>query len=129
MQYGAIVFAVLGLSGLFWLNWRSGVAPQSGYLYAMPSAQAEASYCIAVNERVREITGGRGPPKLQAFVDEQLRFWRKRVAGQYAIGRSSLARDSQAPGVNEGAHLHLAIQDCGLRAVSFYGARFASMGG
>ncbi len=121
--------AGLGLSALFWLNWQTGQQPHSGYLFDMPTSQAEASYCIAVVERVREITHGRGAERLEAFIDEQLTFWRKRVEGQFSTGRSALARDSTARQVNEGAHLHLAIQDCGLRAVSFYGARFASMGG
>lgn len=121
--------SALGLIGLFWLNWQTGKGPHSGYLYSMPSSKAEAGYCIAVVERVREITRGQGDAQLEAFIDEQLVFWRTRVAGEYTIGRSALAKDSHAPGVNEGAHLHLAIQDCGLRAVSFYGAKFASMGG
>jgi hypothetical protein len=29
--------------------------------------------------------------------------------------------------VNEGAHLHLALQDCGHRAIGLYGHRFPSM--
>ena len=43
--------------------------------------------------------------------------------------RVALARKTNAEGVNEGALLHLAIQDCGFHAVSFYGARFGSMEG
>jgi hypothetical protein len=129
VKYFWIGLASAALVGLFWLNWQTAAEPHSGYLYNMPSSQAEAGYCLAVVERVREITRGQGAPPLEAFVDEQLRFWRRRVEGKFAIGRSALARDSHAAGVNEGAHLHLAIQDCGLRAVTYYGARFASMGG
>lgn len=132
VKYIWIVLAVLGLAGLFWLNWKTGVtgaSAQSGYLYDMPDAATEAGYCIAVVERIREITHGRGDGRLEQFVDEQLAFWRERVAGQLSAGRVALARNTNAEGVNEGALLHLAIQDCGIHAVSFYGARFGSMEG
>jgi hypothetical protein len=119
--------AALALVGVFYLNWQSGHSAPSGYLYNMSSSATEAGYCMAVVERVREITHGRSKPKLEAFVDEQISFWRGRVKGAATFGRVALARDSTAPGVNEGAHLHLAIQDCGIRAVAFYGVRFRSM--
>lgn len=122
----AAIFAVLAL---FVLVWWQGQAQKSGYLYDMPDAAAEAGYCLAVVERVREITHGQGERKLEAFIDEQMQVWRGRVKGAASVGRAALARDAAAPGVNEGAHLHLAIQDCGLRALRFYGAKFASMDG
>jgi hypothetical protein len=50
--------------------------------------------------------------------------------GEAAVsGRAALGHDLAQPGVQEQAHLHLAIQDCGQRAVALYGYRFASMGG
>jgi hypothetical protein len=119
--------AVLALAGLFYLNWKSGHNAPSGYLYDMPGPEEEAGYCLAVVERVREITHGLSKPKLEAFVGEQIDFWRTRVKGGATAGRVALARDSTAPGVNEGAYLHLAIQDCGIRAVAFYGVTFRSM--
>lgn len=119
--------AALALIGLFYLNWKTGHTAPSGYLYEMPSSASEAGYCMAVVERIREITHGRGKAKLEAFIDEQISFWRGRVKNGATMGRVALARDSTAPGVNEGAHLHLAIQDCGIRAVAFYGVRFQSM--
>ncbi|MBK6468865.1 MAG: hypothetical protein IPL38_19015 [Rhodobacter sp.] len=118
---------VLGVAGLFWQVSRSGFAAPSGYLYGMADPAGEAAYCLAVAERIREITRETGPPRLEAHVDEQIRFWRSRAGGALAKGRAALARDAAAPGVNEGAHLHLAVQDCGLRAIAFYGHRFASM--
>ncbi|MDZ4394121.1 hypothetical protein [Cypionkella sp.] len=113
--------------GLFYLTWQAGRDTRSGYLYNMPDARAEAGYCLAVVVRVREITRGQGEARLEAFVDQQMAFWGGRVAGQTTQGRVALARDATAPGVNEGAHLHLAIQECGLRAVRFYGQSFAAM--
>lgn len=122
----AAILAVLALFVLVW--WQGqGQAQKSGYLYDMPDAAAEAGYCLAVVERVREITHGQGERKLEAFIDEQMQVWRGRVKGAASVGRAALARDAAAPGVNEGAHLHLAIQDCGLRALRFYGAKFPSM--
>lgn len=122
-----IILALLSLAGVFYLNWQAGQTDQSGYLFNTPNAAVEAGYCIAVVERIREITRGQGERRLELFIDEQLQFWRKRAFGAMTSGRMALAKDSQAVGVNEGAHLHLAIQDCGLRAVRFYGARFPSM--
>ena len=127
MRYIWMTLAFVALAGLFFLNWQSGQAAQSGYLYQTASPAEEAGYCIAVVERIREITRGQGDRRLEQFIDEQLQFWRKRGLGAITAGRMALARDSQAPGVNEGAHLHLAIQDCGLRAVRFYGGHFPSM--
>lgn len=119
--------AVLALAGLFWLNWLHGRSQPSGYLFGTAGPEEEAGYCLAVVERVREITRGQGEQRLESFVDEQIDFWRGRTAQAGASGKAALMRDIQAPGVNEGAHLHLAIQDCGLRALAFYGHRFPSM--
>jgi hypothetical protein len=121
---GALALAFVGL---LWLVWQNGQAVPGGYLYGMEGPEGEAGYCLAVVERVREITREQGARKLERFVDEQIVFWRARVKGQAVAGRMALTRDSGAPGVNEGAHLHLAIQDCGNRAVRLYGHRFASM--
>jgi hypothetical protein len=119
--------AALALIGVFYLNWQTGHSAPSGYLYDMPSSSTEAGYCMAVVERIREITHGRGQAKLEAFVDEQIGFWRGRVKNGATYGRVALAQEISARGVNEGAYLHLAIQDCGIRAVAFYGVRFRSM--
>ena len=121
------LLAVLALAGLFWLVWQDGLRAKSSYLFDMPGPEAEAGYCLAVVERVREITRGQGEARLEEFVDEQISFWRGRVGNAAAQGKAALVRDAFAPGVNEGAHLHLAIQDCGLRALRFYGHRFHSM--
>jgi hypothetical protein len=119
--------AALGVAGLFWLVWKGGMAAPGGYLFGMASAQEEAAYCLAVAERAAEITQGRGEARLERHLDEQIEFWRDRKGDAMARGRAALARDTGAPGVNEGAHLHLAVQDCGHRAIAFYGHRFASM--
>lgn len=105
--------------------WWQGFAAPAGMLYGAGTAEAEAAYCLAVAERISEITGGRGDARLEAHLDEQVDFWRPRAGPRPGLGRAALARDSTAPGVNEGAHLHLAVQDCAMRAVSFYGHRFA----
>lgn len=105
--------------------WWQGIAAPAGLLYGTGTEAAEAAYCLAVAERISEITGGRGDARLEAHLDEQVEFWRPRAGTRPGAGRVALARDSSAPGVNEGAYLHLAVQDCALRAVSFYGHRFA----
>ncbi len=112
------------VAALFTTVWWQGFAAPSGYLHGAKSAEAEAAYCLAVAERISEITKGRGDPRLEKHLDEQVAFWRPRVGQRPGLGRVALARDSTAPGVNEGAHLHLAVQDCALRAISFYGQRF-----
>jgi len=122
--FGLLAVVVVGL---FWMVWREGQASTSGYLFGMPSVEAEASYCLAVAERIREITGERGPRVLERHIDEQIVFWRARTGSAFAPGRAALSRDSHLPGVNEGAHLHLAVQDCGLRAIAFYGHRFSPL--
>lgn len=127
LKYLWITLAVLVLGGLFYLSWRQGSAVQGNHLYQMPDAASEAGYCLAVVERIREITREQGDPRLEQFIDEQIRFWRPRVKSSAVKARMALARDTQADGVNEGAHLHLAIQDCGNRAVGLYGAHFPSM--
>jgi hypothetical protein len=106
--------------------WWQGFAAPAGMLYGATAEAAEAGYCLAVAERISEISGGWGDPRLERHLDEQVDFWRPRAGTAPGAGRVALARDSTAPGVNEGAHLHLAVQDCALRAVSFYGHRFAS---
>ena len=112
--------------GLFAAVWWQGFAAPPGLLYGSETVEAEAAYCLAVAERVSEITGGQGDPQLERHLDEQIDFWRPRVGQRPGLGRVALAQDTTAPGVNEGAHLHLAVQDCALRAVSFYGHRFPS---
>lgn len=116
----------LGLLALGLLVWWQGFAAPSGHLYGATSAEAEAAYCLAVVERISEITRGGGEARLEAHLDEQVAFWRPRAGPRPSVGRVALARDSAAPGVNEGAHLHLAVQDCAQRAVGFYGHRFPS---
>lgn len=121
------VFALV--LGLFWLVYVDGRKAGGGYLYATPDAATEAGYCLAVAERARELTRGQGEARLEGFVTESIDFWRTRVGKAAVAGRAALARDLAVPGVNEGAHLHLAVQDCGRRAVALYGYRFASMSG
>ena len=121
------VLALIGLAGLTFLVWREGQGGPSRYLYAMPGPQEEAAYCLAVSERIREITRGTGREGMEWHIDEQIEFWRTRAGSALGPGRAALARDSNAPGVNEQAHLHLAVQDCALRAINFYGHRFPSM--
>lgn len=117
---GMLAFA----AALFAVVWWQGFAAPSGHLHGAETAEAEAAYCLAVAERISEITNGLGDPLLERHLDEQVAFWRPRVGTRPGTGRVALARDSTAPGVNEGAHLHLAVQDCALRAVTFYGHRF-----
>ncbi len=105
--------------------WWQGFAAPAGLLYGAETEEAEAAYCLAVAERISEITWGRGEARLERHLDEQVAFWRARAGQRPGLGRAALGRDSSAPGVNEGAHLHLAVQDCALRAVGFYGHRFA----
>ena len=118
------ILAALGVFGLFWLVWEEDFAAPSGYLYGMPGPKEEAAYCLAVMERIREITKERGPEKLERHIDEQIGFWRARAGSVLGVGRAALSRDSSAPAVEEKAYLHLAIQDCARRAVSFYGHKF-----
>lgn len=110
---------------LFATVWWQGFAAPPGLMYGATSAEAEAAYCLAVAERISEITRGQGEELLEDHLDEQVQFWRPRAGERPSVGRIALARDSAKPGVNEGAHLHLAVQDCAQRAVGFYGHRFA----
>jgi hypothetical protein len=109
---------------LFATVWWQGFAAPSGLMHGAETAEDEAAYCLAVAERISEITGGRGDTRLEVHLDEQVGFWRARAGPQPWVGRAALGRDSSAPGVNEGAHLHLAVQDCALRAIRFYGHSF-----
>ena len=117
------------LAALVWLVWLDGQSAPREHLFATPDAPTEAGYCLAVAERARELTFGQGERRLEAFLTENIDFWRQRVDGAAVAGHAALDRDLAAPGVNEGAHLHLALQGCGNRAVALYGHRFASMGG
>ena len=117
---GVVTVALVLLATVWW----QGFAAPSGRLFGTATAEAEAAYCLAVAERISEITGGRGEARLERHLDEQVDFWRPRTGERPGTGRVALARDSTAPGVNEGAHLHLAVQDCALKAVSLYGHRF-----
>lgn len=118
----------LVLAGVLWLVWLDGKNAPGGTLFHTPNAAVEAGYCLAVAERAREITRGQADRKLEGFITESIDFWRGRL-GQGAVqGQAALGRDLAKPGVNEGAHLHLAIQACGRRAVALYGHSFASMG-
>jgi len=117
------------VAGLFWLVWVDGRNQPSGHLFNTPNAATEAGDCLAVAERARELTHGQGAAKLEAFVSESIDFWRQRVGEAAVAGRAALGNDLAEPGVQEQAHLHLAIQGCGQRAVAFYGHRFASMDG
>lgn len=122
---GAAALAALLVATVWW----QGFAAPSGLLFGTPTAGEEAAYCLAVAERISEITGGQGDARLERHLDEQVDFWRPRAGARPGTGRVALARDSSAPEVNEGAHLHLAVQECALRAVSFYGHRFAGFEG
>lgn len=114
--------------GVVWLVWTDGQRQPSGRLFGLPDAATEAGYCLAVAERGRELTGARGPPTLEAFLTESIDFWRLRVGASAVAGRAALGADLAKPGVQEQAHLHLALQDCGQRAVGLYGYRFAALG-
>ncbi|MES2548563.1 MAG: hypothetical protein V4630_02580 [Pseudomonadota bacterium] len=104
--------------------WWQGSAAPSGLLHGATSAAEEAAYCLAVAERISEITRGQGDPRLERHLDEQIDLWRLRAGHKPGLGRVALARDSAAPGVNVGAYLHAAVQDCAMRAIKFYGHRF-----
>lgn len=119
---------ILGLvAGLVWLLWLDGKRAPGVFLFATPDAATEAGYCLAVAERARELTRGQGAPKLERFISESIDFWRGRVGARAVEGRAALGADLQQPGVQEQALLHLAIQDCGQRAVALYGHHFVSM--
>ncbi len=119
---------ILGLvAGLFWMVWVDGKRAPGVFLFATPDAATEAGYCLAVAERARELTRGQGAQKLEKFISESIHFWRLRVDAKAVAGRAALGADLQKPGVQEQALLHLAIQDCGQRAVGLYGHRFPSM--
>ena len=118
------MLAGLALAVLVLLVWRNGQDGPPQFLFDMPGPQEEAAYCLAVSERIREITRGGGRQGMELHIDEQIAFWRARAGSALGSGRAALARDSNAPGVNEQAHLHLAVQDCALRAINFYGHRF-----
>jgi hypothetical protein len=116
---GAVAVALLATV------WWQGFAAPPGLLYGATTKESEGAYCLAVSERISEITGGQGDPRLERHLDEQIDFWRPRAGPRPSLGRVALGLDTGVPGMNEGAHLHLAVQDCALRAVSFYGHRFA----
>lgn len=118
-----IALAAIAMA-LFATVWWQGFAAPPGLLYGSRTQEEEAAYCLAVAERIAEITRGQGDPLLEQHLDEQVDFWRQRSGSRPGLGRVALGRDSAAPGVNEGAHLHLAVQDCAHRAVSFYGHSF-----
>ena len=127
MRLTGWLLAALGLAGLVLLVWREGQGGPPRFLFAMPGKPEEAAYCLAVSERIREITRGAGPAGMERHLDEQIAFWRLRAGSALGAGRAALARDSGRPGVNEQAHLHLAVQDCALRAINFYGHRFPGL--
>lgn len=116
-----LVAVALALAATVW--WQGSDVP--GLLQGAATVEEEAAYCLAVAERISEITGGRGEAWLEAHLDEQVDFWRPRAGQRPGAGRVALGRATSVPGVNEGAHLHLAVQDCAMRAISFYGHRFA----
>lgn len=126
MRAVAIGLAAVAVALLATVWWQGFAAP-AGFLHGARTAEGEAAYCLAVAERISEITGGRGDPLLERHLDEQVAFWRQRAGGRPGQGRVALARDSAAPGVNEGAHLHVAVQDCALRAIGFHGHRFSPL--
>lgn len=119
-----VVGLVAVAAALFATVWWQGFAAPPGLLYGAETSEVEAAYCLAVAERISEITRGQGDPRLERHLDEQIDVWRPRAGRQPGLGRAALARDSSASGVNEGAHLHLAVQDCAMRAIGFYGDRF-----
>ncbi len=103
------------------------------YLYGTASLAQEAAYCLVVAQRVGEITHGLGPRKLEYYLREQSAFWIARLEGEpmaalLAQARGALGNDSHARDTNEQAHLHIAVQECGLRSLSL-GARLRSMDG
>ena len=104
---------------------------KTAYLYGTASLAQEAAYCLAAMQRVGEITHGLGPRKLEYYLREQSAFWITRLEGEpmaalLAQARGALGTNSHARGTNEQAHLHLAVQECGLRSLSL-GARLRSM--
>ena len=122
---GLALGAVLGL--FLWAARSDPPGPKNAYLYGTESLAQEAAYCLAVAQRVGEITHGLGPAKLEFYLQEQRAFWIARLEGLpmaelLAQARGALGRDSHAPDVDEQAHLHLAVQDCGMRSLAL-GAR------
>lgn len=125
MHAVAIGLAAVAAALLATVWWQGSAAPE-GLLHGATSAEGEAAYCLAVAERIGEITRGQGDPRLERHLDEQVDFWRPRSGPRPGAGRVALGRDTGRAGVDEGAHLHLAVQDCALRAVTFFGHRFPS---
>jgi hypothetical protein len=125
MQAVAIGLVAVAAALLAIVWWQGSAAP-TGLLHGAQTAEGEAAYCLAVAERIGEITGGQGDPRLERHLDEQVDFWRPRAGPRPSVGRVALGRDTGRGGVNEGAHLHLAVQDCALRAVTFHGHSFPS---
>ncbi len=115
------------LLGLFWFVWVDGKRQPGSYLFASPDAGVEAGYCLAVAERARELTKGQGEARLEAFLTENIDFWRTRVASAASAGRAALGADLAAAAEPEQVHLHLSLQDCGRRAVVAYGWKFKSI--
>lgn len=126
--------AVGALFALLILAARSAESrSKSVYLYGTASLAQEAAYCLVVAQRVGEITHGLGPRKLEYYLREQSAFWITRLEGKpmaalFAQARGALGNDSHARGTNEQAHLHIAVQECGMRSLSL-GARLRSMDG
>ena len=124
--------AVGAVLALFILSARSAeFRSKAVYLYGTASLAQEAAYCLAVMQRVGEITHGLGPRKLEYYLREQSAFWIARLEGEpmaalLAQARGALDTNSHARGTNEQAHLHIVVQECGLRSLSL-GARLRSM--
>ena len=98
MRLTGWLLAALGVAGLVLLVWREGQGGPPRFLFAMPGKPEEAAYCLAVSERIREITRGAGPAGMERHLDEQIAFWRARAGSALGAGRAALARDSGRPG-------------------------------
>lgn len=126
-QLLAALLGLAALAGAFYLVWQDGKSAPSAWLQGLPGPQEEAAFCLAAAEAIEDRARRGGDPRLDAFLDEQVEFWRSRAGGAFGAGRAALARATADPTLPEERALFLTLQECAWRALSFYGHRFPSM--
>lgn len=113
-----MVAVVMLVAALFWLNWKIQFAAPPGYLFDMPTPEAEAGYCLAVAQDF-----GRDPVSAEVadFWVSRLVALKRGMGGPIAEGRAALARDLGGAAGGQADYLRSAMLACADRTVT-YGA-------